>query len=319
MISSGSMAEVSNTTNCDQTLEITFWVLNLTIGAVTLSGNIIVFAAIVTNSTLRQYPLNQFLASLAVSDIIMGACVSPTYSLFCLGCLDYPLSKYCRLMEGPKDIALSSSSLNLLVISCDRYLAVYWPLRYQTIMTSRRVVLLLGLSWGVALIVAGIRHVWTHAKQGAELDHIDSVYNVWLITLFVVIPCIIITIINIKITLAIRKQVQRMQDIALEIAHAQNETEANSPDESQVEVLRNRKGTFACVLVVMVFVVCWIPRVIFNFQYRTKGNLAAVNTLVQKLSMFFLIAQSSVNPFIYSFCRADFQSAAAKILKCNSQ
>ena len=308
------VTNITEHSSCNQSLETTFIALNITIGAMTLFGNLLVFVTIVTSRDLRQHPMNQFLASLAVTDIIMGACVAPGYSLFCTGCFKYPLSKYCWLFQGPTDIALASSICNLLAISCDRCLSVYWPLRYPTLMTRRRIIFILSLTWGFSFIVYGIRHFWMHTKTGAELHAITSLYYN-LRTIFVLlIPCIIITVINVKIILTIRKQAR--QDIVLRSPHAQDE--ADIPDENQAVVTRKRKGTLACALVVMVFVVFWIPRVGFHIQYMIKGELREVNTLLQKISMFFFILQSSVNPLIYSFYRADFRKAVVNILRCNN-
>ena len=314
--SSATFANITIQSPCDQSLETTFRVLNLIIGAITLFGNLLVFVAIVTSPRLHQKPMNRFLASLAVTDIIMGTCVAPGYSLFCVGCLDYPLSRYCWLMEGTKDIALGSSIYNLLAISFDRYLAVYRPLRYPTLMTRRRVMFILSLIWGLSFAIAVIRNFWQHTKTGAELDAINSTYNNFLLVFVLLIPCIIVSVINVKIILTIRNQVRQV--FALRNPHAHNESEVDNPADDQAEVARKRKGTLACALVVIVFVVSWIPRISFNVQFLISGDLGQVNTLLQKLSMFFFIVQSSINPLIYSFFRADFRQAVFRLLTCKS-
>ena len=308
------VTNITELSSCDQSLETTFIALNLTIGTITLCGNLLVFATIVTSRDLRQHPMNQFLASLAVTDIIMVACVAPGYSLFCTGCLEYPLSKYCWLLGGPKDFALTLSIFNLLAISYDRCLSVYWPLRYPTLMTQRRVIFILSLTWVFSFIVCGIPHFWLHTKTEAEVHAINRLYYNLLIITVVLFPCIIITVINVKITLTIRKQ--RRHDIAVKNRHAQHEPD--TPDENQADVAQKRKGTLACAVVVIVFVVSWIPRGSHNIQYKLKGDLGEVNTLLQKISMFFFILQSSVNPFIYSFYRADFRKAVVKLLRCDN-
>ena len=310
------LSSITEYSSCEQSLETTFTVLNLIIGAITFFGNLLVFVAIVTSSRLRQKPMNRFLASLAATDIIMGACVGPGYSLFCVGCLDYPLSTYCWLMEVPKDIALVSSIFNLLAISFDRYLAVYKPLRYLTLMTKRKVVFILSFGWGLSFAVASIRNCWQHTKTAAELDAINHLYNMFLLIVFLLSPCIIISVINVKIILTIRNQTRQV--FAFKNRHKHNEGEADNPDEDQAEVARRRKGTLACALVVIVFVMSWIPRISFNIQFLISGDLGKVNTLLHKLSMFFFILQSSINPVIYSFLRAEFRQAVVKLLTCKN-
>ena len=322
-----SSATITNITgkhsSCDQSLETTFRILNLIVGAITLFGNLLVFVAIAATPRLHQKAMNRFLASLAVTDIIMGACVGPGYSLFCVGCFDYPLSKYCWLMEGTKDIALASSIYNLLAISFDRYLAVYRPLRYPTLMTKRRVIFILSLIWGLSFGIALSRNFWQHTKTGAELDAINSTYNNFLLVFVLLIPCVIVSVINVKIILTIRNQARQV--FALRNPHAHNEgneddnpDDDNNPDEDQAEMARRRKGTLACALVVIVFVMSWIPRVSFNIQFLVSGDLGKVNTLLQKVSMLFFIVQSSINPLIYSFFRADFRQAVVKLLTFKS-
>ena len=318
MLANNSLT-VTNTTepdlSCDRTLEITFMVLNITVSAIILFGNFLVFVAIITSRTLRPQPMNQFLASLAVSDMIMGTFVSPVYSLLCIGCLEYSISKYCWLLESAKDLALPSSILNLLAISYDRCCAVYYPLKYQILMTKKRVYSIICFIWGMAFFIAGIRHSWIHTESGPELHTINSLYNIVLVVIVFFLPCIIITAINLKIIVTIRNQTRQV--FSLKNMHRQD-AEVASQDDMQEEVTRKRKGTFACALVVLVFVVSWIPRVSVSIQYKLKGDLGGVNILLQKTSLFFLTFQSSVNPLIYALYRSDFREAVVTLLKCNT-
>lgn len=318
MLANNSLT-VTNTTepdlSCDRTLEITFMVLNITVSAIILFGNFLVFVAIITSRTLRPQPMNQFLASLAVSDMIMGTFVSPVYSLLCIGCLEYSISKYCWLLESAKDLALPSSILNLLAISYDRCCAVYYPLKYQILMTKKRVYSIICFIWGMAFFIAGIRHSWIHTESGPELHTINSLYNILLVVIVFFLPCIIITAINLKIIVTIRNQTRQV--FSLKNMHRQD-AEVASQDDMQEEVTRKRKGTFACALVVLVFVVSWIPRVSVSIQYKLKGDLGGVNILLQKTSLFFLTFQSSVNPLIYALYRSDFREAVVTLLKCNT-
>lgn len=296
--------------SCDEALETIFMALNTSFGAVTLLGNVTVLLSIATSPRLRQQPMNLFIASLAITDIIMAAVVVPGYSLFCVGCLEYSVSKYCWFMEGSKDISLASSIYNLLAISYDRALAVYKPLQYPVLMTRRRVVFIIIIIWSLTLAVALIRNCWNHTLTGSELSAMNEKYNVILLVVVLLIPCIIISAVNIKIILTIRKQVRQV----FALANPQDADNTIST-ESQTEMARKWKGTIACAVVVFVFVVSWIPRISFNI--RSVITTISPHTLLQKISIFFFIVQSSVNPFIYSFYRADIRRATLKLLSCN--
>ena len=302
---------ITDRSSCDQALETTFMVLNTTFGAVILLGNLSVFLSIATRPRLRQQPMNLFIASLAITDIIMAVVVVPSYSLFCVGCLEYSVSKYCWFMEGAKDIALASSIYNLLAISYDRALAVYQPLQYPSLMTRRRALFIIIIVWSLSLFVALIRNFWNHTLTGEELLAINHKYNVILLIVVLLIPCIIISVVNIKIIRTIRKQAHQVFALG-SLQDADNTVSADG----QTEMVRKWKGTIACAVVVFVFVVSWIPRISFNIRSVIITDLSS-NTLLQKLSIFFFIVQSSVNPFVYSFYRADIRRATLKLLSCN--
>ena len=302
---------ITDRSSCDQALETTFLVLNTSFGAVTLLGNISVFLSIATSPRLRNQPMNLFIASLAVTDIIMATVVVPSYSLFCIGCLEYSVSKYCWFMEGSKDVALASSIYNLLAISYDRALAVFKPLQYPVLMNRRRAAFILFIVWSLTLAIALIRNFWNHTLTGEELSAINHKYNVILLIVVLLIPCITISVVNIKIMRAIQKQAHQV----FTFGNSQDAHKTVSA-ESQSEMARKWKGTIACAVVVFVFVASWIPRISFNIRSVITTDLSS-DTLLQKLSIFFFIVQSSVNPFVYSFYRADIRRATLKLLSCN--
>ena len=76
--------------------------------------NLVVFAAIVSSSRFRKLPMFQFITSVAVTDIIMSACVG-------------------RLVDNNR------VPYNLMTICADRCVAVYWPLCYASLLTKTRI------------------------------------------------------------------------------------------------------------------------------------------------------------------------------------
>lgn len=61
---------------------------------------------------------------------------------------------------------------------------------------------------------------------------------------------------------------------------------------------QKRKGTIACVAVVLVFVVCWVPRAVYNFSFIINPP-GLTSPLFFRICFLFLFLQSSLNPFIY--------------------
>ena len=63
------------------------------------------------------------------------------------------------------------------------------------------------------------------------------------------------------------------------------------------------------------FVVCWLPRA-FYYLFYLFDRPDLVTLLLRKLSVTFLLFQSSTNPFIYSFYRREFRQAVKILIKC---
>lgn len=293
--------------SCNRTLELVFWILYGSTGVVILAGNFLTFLVFVSTKRLRQSYMNVFLLSLAAADLMMAAFVVP-YAVFCTGC-EYTPSKHCWLMAGLKDIALSGTVFSLAAISIDRFLAVVRPLRYQNDMTTTRVTLILIGVWSLGCIIALIRNTWLHTKTAEEALRIDKIYNSILVFAFALLPILAILSMNVKIIQAIRSQSRRVRP------ERNREDAEQSKPETRSQLKRARRGTLACVLVVFVFLVCWMPLAFTNFSF-VFGRRDLVSDLLVKIAWLLLLFQSSANPFIYSFFRSEFRQAAFKLICC---
>ncbi|KAL9955445.1 hypothetical protein ACROYT_G036773 [Oculina patagonica] len=301
----------TETAYCDETLQKIFWFVNGVLALIILAGNTLTCVIFLSTKQLRQQYMNIFLVSLAVSDILMAVMVVPGYTSFCAGCKPYLSSDTCWILAQTKDLVFSSSFFSLLAITYDRYLAVLCPLQYSSKMTRNKVTCMVILTWVFPALIATARNIWWHTQSEEKAKAINKVYNVILVFLLVMLPAVIMALVNVMIVRAI--QTQRRKTFPLrEISSVNQEI---SCEETRAETSRKRRGSIACAAVVLVFVLSWIPRSVYNFAY-VFGRADLVTPLLVKLSMFFLLLQSCVNPFIYSFYRADFRQAAKRLLKC---
>ena len=238
--------------------------------------------------------------SLAAWDILMSVLVVPFYSVYCgLGC-EYSLRKYCWLMRGAKDFVKIGTTLNLYAITYDRYIAVLQPLQYSSKMTKKRVTAMLAVVWLLPMILAGIRNFWQHSGSETRARFSNKLYDSIIVLGVVVLLVILMLITNVNIMRAKRKQVEReKRDLQL----------------NNAETSRRRKGTMACVAVVLVFAICWVPRTVYNFSFIIDPPGLA-SPLFFRICFLFLFVQSSLNPLIYWFYRAEFRRAAYHLLRC---
>ena len=114
-----------------------------------LLGNICVCLASARVRSLRERPSTSILASLAVSDLSLLS-----FLLFRLIWL-YDLeaaSKVCECFLVLLGTLSYVSIVHICLLSCDRYIAIVYPLRYKDIITTRRVKRVLAVVWGCPLV-----------------------------------------------------------------------------------------------------------------------------------------------------------------------
>lgn len=295
----------SHADHCHKTTETVFWILYSVIGTTIFIGNSFTCVVFVTSKRLRQNYMNVFLVSLACWDLLMSIFVVPFYAVYCSRGCKYSLVKYCWLFRKAKDYVLIATTFNICAITYDRYLAVIHPLHYGAKMTKRRVTAILAGVWTLPAVVAGIRSAWHHTKKGDELRDANKLYDTVLVFVFVIFSTLVLLVANVKIMMAIKKHNER-EITERSRRHAWKATVSQET--------KHRKGTRACIFVVFVFVACWLPRIVYNLSYIIKPP-GLTSPLFLQLSFFCLFLQSSANPFIYSFYRSEFRTAALRLVK----
>ena len=285
---------------CNTSTETLFFILYGVVGAIIFIGNIFACVVFLKTERLRRNKMNVLLVNLAALDILMSLLVVPFYAVYCGRGCEYPLTSYCWLMRGAKDCVKIATTLNLYAITYDRHTAVLKPLQYSSKMTSKRVAAILAVVWLLPVVLAGIRNFWQH-NGSADTRFANKLYDSIIVLGFVVLLVILMLITNVRIIRAIRKQAER------EKRHSQSSTVASS---------QRRKGTIACVAIVLVFVICWMPRAVYNFSFIINPPGLA-SPLFFRICFLFLFLQSSLNPFIYWFSREEFRQAAFSLIKCH--
>ena len=131
---------------------------NTLILLLTLVGNSLVCFSVYYFPRLRK-PTNYLIVSLAVSDLLVGAFSLPFRIAQTVNGERFPESlgyAGCRFWLWIDTLCSAASIFNLVSISIERLMAVKWPLRHRTEMTSKRAFLMILLVWISALLVASL-------------------------------------------------------------------------------------------------------------------------------------------------------------------
>ena len=237
--------------------------------------NIITIHAIRKTSSLPR-PLRALLLSLAVSDLGVGLFVQPIYISILVKWLQHSIPN-CPTYKVFFFIVLLfsvASFFGVVAVTVDRFLAIHLHLRYQELVTHKRV-------------LAGTISVWV-------LSALISLTSLWVSpatrTLFlgiVAIGCFLLTVVvYIKIYLAVRNHKNQIQ--ALQVLQADEM-------ENFASIVKSAVGVF---YVYLVFLFCYLP----YFLTLAAITIVGPSDVLKRLFFFsFTLAflNSSLNPVIY--------------------
>ncbi|KAF7695463.1 hypothetical protein HF521_007186 [Silurus meridionalis] len=201
-LSNGSIAPPPSGALCQQ-VQIQAEVF-LALGIISLLENILVISAVAKNKNLHS-PMYFFLCSLAAADMLVS--VSNSLETIVIAILRNNLLNindyFVRLMDNIFDsmicISLVASICNLLAIAVDRYVTIFYALRYHSIVTARRALSAIGTIWLTCIICGIVFIIYSESKM----------VIICLITMFFVMLALMATL-YVHMFLLARLHVQRI-------------------------------------------------------------------------------------------------------------
>ena len=260
-------------------------------------NSVTIYAMTKTSSLPRN--LKTLLLSLAVSDLGVGLIVQPLYIARLVMELQPNFennSAYKTLLITlPIAVYLPSyaSFFGVTALTVERFLAIHLHLRYQELVTHKRVVAVVISIWVLSAILSLIRQLLPGRENTLVIfATVDVVYLIATAVLY----C--------KIYLAVRHHANQINAVQVQ-QEAQNGEMANAA--------RLKKSTVTTLYLYLVFLVCYLPRICMFIASRILGYNALVGRFPYGATLVFL--NSSLNPLIYCWKMNHIRHAIVDILR----
>ena len=233
-----------------------------------------------TSSALLPKSLRVLLLNLAFSDLSVGLVVQPfhiiTFSFESQEGDNLQKMKTLSLVIGIAFVC--ASILGVLALIVDRFLAVYLHLRYQEIVTPKRVVSILILSWVISTIVS----LFFIAKEYS--DFLWIFLNVFLATCLTTIA-----LLQFKIYSIVRRH--RFQ-IRAQQGSIQTE------DETRATFERQKSSVSSAFYIYLLLLACYMPYMIFTGFVLSRSKERIFKILLP-YTITLMYVNSCLNPLIY--------------------
>ncbi|XP_052777607.1 5-hydroxytryptamine receptor 6-like [Mya arenaria] len=296
------------------------------IAALTVTGNIMVFAAVIFNKKLRSVS-NLFIMSLSMADLLLGTVVMIPATLNEIFGRWILASGFCVVWAGFDVMLCSASVLNVCLISLDRYIAVMSPLRYKVIVTHRRAFAMIAAAWAIAICASfiplgtGIHNPdlptltdLTFLTETPQCLFIPSLTFVLIAsTVTILLPIIVAFVLYYRVS----KEAKRQACFVGVLIAPSNMLLGAKVANKHIREPFTRKATITLGIIVGAYVVTWAPFLITNILE------ALCNCVPAKLFSAFVwlgYFNSLINPIIYPFFMRDFRNvyltALFKVCPC---
>ena len=256
--------------------------LNLVFSLLAILGNVLVIRALWKASSI-SVTLKRLFLSLAFSDLAVG--LFPQLLLGVTTVLKVKravngndnLEFLCPAVFNVQSFAFfllaCASFLNITAIAIDRLLTVSLHLRYQELVTSKRVI--------IALV-----SLWLTSGVAASIFILLPGHNQLVATIIEIAGLLLTAVAYFRVYKVVRYHQNQIQN-QLQLTNAK-----------AVELHRERKSAFNSLFVFVVFLACYLPNLCLELMLLTYG-LQPPLLIAEQVTFFLVLLNSSLNPLVY--------------------
>ncbi|XP_064618627.1 FMRFamide receptor-like [Lineus longissimus] len=287
-------------------LDKIFAILTIVITPPGLLGNILTIT-VLTHKSMRS-STNNYLCALAIWDTVVILTALHLISLYIL----FPTLTYAVPFVYPVGLTAQTATIWITVsFTVERYIAVCHPLKATSMCTIRRARVVLGCvticSWIYNLprwfeytldVPPGIPAPMVTTEFGKNIVF-KEIYFIWLyLPVMCIIPLSVLAVLNVFLVRAVRESQRQRSDM-------------------NVRQSRENNVTIMLVSVVVVFIICQVPALVYNVAYAINQddvNHVKSYFLLSSCRNYLVVVNSTVNFLLYCAFGQKFRRTFIRII-----
>ncbi|KAM7349895.1 adenosine receptor [Cochliomyia hominivorax] len=317
----------TTTDDISHELNVPYTVFEILVAICAVIGNLMVIIVFQRERKLRRRT-NYYIVSLAIADFLVGSLGVPFAILASIG---LPTNLHACLFTVSLLVVLCTISIFCLVaVSVDRYWAILYPMAYSRNVRTKTAIVIISMCWVAGTIVGFLPLFGWHAAANDNqaclfVEVMDYNYLVFLYFATIITPALLMLAFYAHIYKVIIKQVRQIVtmnpvgDSSRRSSIAQITNSSRScHGGTMLRVLgaarkRDVKATQNLSVIVLFFMICWIPLYTINCIKAFCPSCS----IHPKLTLFCIILShlnSAVNPVLYAYHLKDFRLALKNLI-----
>ena len=258
--------------------------------------NIVAIIALRKTPSLRK-PLKILLLSISVSDLCVGLLVQPLYVALAMIDERNPISEpLARVNTISATFFCTATLLGICAVSVDRFLAIHLHLRYQEIVTPRRVEAVVISIWVLSAVIS-LPRTRTNSEKASRI--------ILAIIAFITLGCLIaIAIIYVKLYVVLKHHIMQVQALNINL---DSQTTVAIEDTA-----RQKKCTVAIFYLYLTLLICYLPNACLALMIVVDASFPSE---MINFSDALVYLNSSLDPLIYCWKMRQVRLAAMNILR----
>ena len=262
----------------------------------TIMLNIVAIIALRKTPTLPK-PLKMLLLSISASDLCVGLLVQPLYVALHMINKDKPIFKPLATVNTISTTFFCTATLlGICAVSVDRFLAIHLHLRYQEIVTHRRVQAVVISVWVLSAVLS-LPRTGTHSEKANRI--------ILAIIVFIILGCLVaIAIIYVKLYVVLKHHIMQVQALNINL---DSQTTVAIEDTA-----RQKKCTVAIFYLHLTLLICYLPNAFMALMILVDASFPPEMIYFSDALVFL---NSCLDPLIYCWKMRQVRLAAMNMLR----